>query len=155
MGWWVDCLNNACGEGGWAENTVALLDPEGPFLDAKNWICCPECGGHGYIKKSYKTQEGGKFEPYIRKVFKPKDHDGPGTYKPFAFLYSEEKAGPLECVWFYYYKDTRATGGSLKVGAGPGGMPVFAPLNILELLMDLIDTGMLSAKKVCAAVRSV
>ncbi len=37
---------------------------------------------------------------------------------------------------------------------GPGGMPVFAPLSILELLMDLIDTGMLSAKKVSAAVRS-
>jgi hypothetical protein len=48
---------------------------------------------------------------------------------------------------FSYYKDTRSTGGRLKPGYGPGGLPVLSPQQVRVLLEKVEQLG-ISTKQV-------
>ena len=140
MGSWdIHCKNPQCG---------AVTDPGAIdklahpcHRDALGFFLCSKCRERGYIEKSYKTQEGGRWKPYLLGMVGHVADPGE-TYFPFAFLTSDNSKGPVKQVWFCYYKDTRP-GGRLKMGHGPGGPPVFE----LEHFSDLTQS-------VCAAVEA-
>ena len=117
MTWRIKC-NSKCGKETWAGNIDELIKNH---RDSDGWFLC-ECGKHGHIEKSFDLQEPGEtWEPYLRGIIplgKRKD-----TYQPFVFLVSYKPNGPVNDIWFSYYKDTRPTGGRLKLGYGPGGPP--------------------------------
>ena len=84
--------------------------------------------------------------PFLRGAISlgaPKD-----TYQSFVYLVSYEPDGPINDLWFAYYKDIRATGGRLKVGYGRGGPPVLGTQQLLALLHRLIAIGVLSRANV-------
>ena len=69
------------------------------------------------------------------------DSNPNSLYQPFAFVTNGEN-GPG--VWMRYYKDTRSEpGGKLKFGDGPGGGPVFAPMDLVDLVAKLTALGLL------------
>lgn len=128
--WKIKCNNPQCGE---------VVDPgtidqlAARRRDDLDFFLCSKCGDRGHIAKSYDTQEGGRWEPYLLGMVGHRT--GPGeTFFPFAFLTSDNSKGPVTQVWFCYYKDTRhKPGGRLKMGHGPGGPPVFNLEHFLEL----------------------
>ena len=121
-----------------ASNILELLDAR----DEKGYFKAT-CGHLGYVEKSFSLQEAGEtWEPFLRgavSLGKPKD-----AYQPFVYLVSYEPDGPVNDLWFAYYKDTRSTGGRLKVGYGPGGPPVLGSQDLLILLHRLIALGVLT-----------
>ena len=126
----------------WAGNIVELLggrDEQGYFKAA--------CGHPGYVERSFALQEEGEtWEPFLRGAVSlgaPKD-----TYQPFVYLVSDSPDGPINALWFSYYKDMRPAGGRLKLGYGPGGPPVLGLQSLLTLLHRLIAIGVLSRSDV-------
>src|SRR5687768_3347029 len=117
MAWHITCSDPACTERSGAREIVDLLHDD--HLDEAGWFIC-YCGKRGYIKKSYKQQEGCyRWEPILKGAILLADPDA--TYQPFVFLVGYTPDGPPTDVWFWYYKDLRSSGGRLKIGAGPGG----------------------------------
>ncbi len=106
-----------------------------------------KCGHSGYVEKSFRLQEQGEtWEPFLRGAISlgiPTD-----TYQPFVYLVSNSPDGPINDLWFAYYKDTRPMGGRLKLGYGPGGPPVLGSEDLLTLLVHLISIGVLSRESV-------
>ncbi|MFH1131206.1 MAG: hypothetical protein V1754_07715 [Pseudomonadota bacterium] len=143
MGWLIKCTDTKCGMQTWAGNIVDLINDH---LDSAGWLLC-QCGKHGYVEKSFELQESGEtWEPYLRGIIplgSPKD-----TYQPFVFLVSYEPSGPVNDIWFSYYKDLRATGGRLKLGYGPGGPPVLGKEDVLRLLRQLRDIGCFTREEI-------
>ena len=123
------------------------------FLNAEalaGWVQC-HCGKHGYIEKRFELQERGQtWEPYLRGIIPLGDPDD--TYQPFVFLVSYKCDGPVNDIWFSYYKDLRPSG-RLKLGYGPGGPPVLAKKKVLHLLRHLKEIGYLSKEEVDQALR--
>lgn len=140
MGWQIECNNDDCGQETWVRNIVELLNDH---CDELGWFRCAYCNGFGYIHKSYAVQEGWEpWEPFLRGAIRLND-DPRDTYQPFVFLISGEPNQQPHEVWFSYYKDTRADGGRLKLGYGPGGPPVLGVGKIAELVDILRDRNLL------------
>ncbi len=155
MAWPIECTN--CGKVSNPANIVKLMEEH---LDDQGWILCGHCKSSGYIEKKFKLQKGdpqGVWNPYLRGVIRPSLHDSNNTYQPFAFLVSYTPDEDPDDVWFCYYKDTRAQGGRLKMGHGPGGPPVFTAEAVLNLVAQMVKRGCLSADKaldvICTAAR--
>ena len=85
-------------------------------------------------------EQGEVWEPFLRGAVRLAD-DRAATYQPFVFLVSYEKDGPITDCWFSYYKDLRGSGGSLKLGYGPGGPPVLGHGQIVDLVKTLLSMG--------------
>lgn len=97
------------------------------------------CGHAGYIEKSFAVQEKGEhWKPYLRGAITLGDPTD--TYQPFVYLVSYEPNGEINALWFCYYKDTRSTGGRLKLGYGPGGPPVLSLQQVRVLLKKVERT---------------
>jgi len=112
------------------------------FCDPDGWFVCPECHQpSGYVPKEFPMQEKDRepWRPFLRGVVRlwQRFADDPDSaYRPFVFLANYgDPAGAVTDCWFCYYKDTRAQGGRLKQGHGPGGPPV---LGVQKELLDLI-----------------
>jgi len=111
------------------------------------------CGGKGYIEKSFDLQEPGEtWEPYLKGII-PLGTPG-DTYQPFVFLVSYSPNELPNDVWFSYYKDTRSTGGRLKLGYGPGGPPVLGAEQVLRLIKIMMERGCLDVTKVKAVINA-
>jgi len=140
MGSWnIHCNNAHCEEETDPGTIEKLARP--CHRDDLGFFLCSKCGQRGHIKKSFDTQEGGRWQPYLLGMVGHRPSPGE-TFFPFAFLTSDNSKGPVKQVWFCYYKDTRRKpGGRLKMGHGPGGPPVFELKHLSEL-----------TRSVCAAV---
>lgn len=140
MGWNVKCASGHCGERTRAANIVDLIQH---YRDKDGWIVC-RCGKRGYIEKSFPLQEPGEtWEPFLLGVIPLGIPDD--TYQPFVFLVGKDGKGPVDAIWFSYYKDLRVSGGLLKLGYGPGGPPVLGLVQLIDLLKELTRLGCLSA----------
>jgi len=115
---------------------------------------CTKCDGEAHVYQVSQTQDGGKWERYIRAVIAFKTQFG-DAYVPYVFLLSYTPNGKLQDVHFNYYKDLRASGGRLKHGHGPGGAPVFGKGGILRLLEHLAEHGILSPSELTALAGKV
>jgi len=147
MGWLIKC-NAKCGAETWAGNIDELIRNH---RDNNGWFLC-RCGKHGYIEKSFDLQETGEtWKPYLRGIISLGAQGD--TYQPFVFLVSYEPDGPVNDIWFSYYKDTRPAGGRLKFGYGPGGPPVLGKEQVLQMLRQLRSMGCLSQKEIDNALR--
>ena len=135
MAWYIDCRDTGCGNTTTARNIVDLIDNH---RDSEGWFLCERCGRKGHIEKEYQLQEGGNpWSPYLRGVIEPPGYDA--TYRPFAFLTSEECDASISGIWFCYYKDLRSRGGKLKMGHGPGGPPVFGLDDMRNLWAQMME----------------
>lgn len=134
MAWQIKCIETNCGAQTWARNIVELI---GDHRDAEGWFLC-KCGKYGYVEKSFPLQEAGEFwEPFLKGVI---SLGKPGEiYQPFVFLVADNPSGPVDSVWFSYYKDMRASGGRLKLGYGPGGPPVLGMRQVADVVGKLVD----------------
>jgi microsomal dipeptidase-like Zn-dependent dipeptidase len=65
-----------------------------------------------------------------------------------VFLNSATPEGEVRGIHFNYFKDTRPQGGSLKHGHGPGGAPVVSKDELLSLIVDLSQHGVITAEDV-------
>ena len=120
MAWHIKCSNKECEKTTTAGNIVYLINYH---LDENGWILCGHCGNKGYIEKHFDLQEEGEtWDPYLRGIITLGNKDD--VYQPFVFLVSDKPNAPIGAAWFSYYKDTRSSGGRLKMGYGPGGPPV-------------------------------
>jgi hypothetical protein len=70
------------------------------------------------------------------------------TYCPYVFLTADSEAGPVTGLHFHYYKDTRAQGGRLKHGHGPGGPPVLGFEDLFGIFKHLVVNGALTKQDV-------
>ncbi len=130
MGWSIVCNNQSCKRTSYATNIDDLLSKH---RNEEGWFKCAHCGSTGHIYKRFELQEKGTtWEPYLRGAISL-GLEG-DTYQPFVFLVSYENDGPVYNMWFSYYKDTRQQGGKLKMGSGPGGPPVLANHQLIDLL---------------------
>ncbi len=147
MGWLIKC-SAGCGNDTWAGNIDELIRNH---RDNDGWFVC-QCGAYGYIEKSFDLQEPGEtWEPYLRGII-PLGTDG-DTYQPFVFLVSYDAGSPVNDIWFSYYKDTRPTGGRLKLGYGPGGPPVLGKEQVLQMLKQMKSLGCLTQQEIDAALK--
>ena len=53
------------------DHIADLVNPANGYLDDEGWLVCEECGSHGYIRKEFKTQEGGTWKPYLKAIIRP------------------------------------------------------------------------------------
>ena len=141
MGYWIECAHGCEDEGVWAENIVDLLDNH---RDGEGWFEC-SCKERGYIYRSYKLQEGKRFEPILKGAIRLGSPDD--IYQPFMFLAGDKADYDVDFIWVSYYKDLRPDG-KLKHGSGPGGPPVLAKGEILEIVSQLILKGYIEPDEV-------
>lgn len=147
MGWLIKC-NSKCGKETWADNIVGLIKDH---RDKDGWFLC-QCGKYGYIEKSFYLQEPDEtWEPYLRGIIPLGDEED--IYQPFVFLVSYEPDGPVNDIWFSYYKDTRSMGGRLKLGYGPGGPPVLSKEQVLQMMRQMKSMGCLSQVEIDKALK--
>lgn len=147
-GWTIKCCDGKCAQETWAGNIDDLIKFHS---NDQGWFSCKACGNAGFIERSFKLQEPGEtWKPYLKGIIRlglPED-----TYQPFVFLVSYEPNEEPVDVWFSYYKDTRSTGGKLKMGYGPGGPPVLGADQLVKLIKFLIERGCLDKSKVLKAL---
>ena len=147
MEWYIQCCSGICEGGDRAKNIVNMIEN---YIDAEGWIRC-NCGGPGYVEKHFDLQEPGEtWEPFLRGII-PLGKVG-ASYQPFVYLVSYEPDGPVSDIWFAYYKDTRATGGILKMGYGPGGPPVLNKKDYMLLTKRLVDLKIITRKQIVKAI---
>jgi len=143
MGWTIQCSNKDCKTETWAANIVDLINDH---TDENGWFFCSQCGSSGFIEKSFDLPEPDHtWEPYLRGVIRLGNPDD--AYQPFVFMVSYEPDGKVNEIGFSYYKDTRGSGGRLKLGYGPGGPPVLGTGQLLSLLKKLCDLGFKTSEK--------
>ncbi len=131
----IKCMDPECREKTRAADTVDLIKNH---RDKQGWFRC-RCGRRGYIEKSFATQEGRIWAPFLKGAIELGDQDD--TYQPFVFLVGDKPDAHADHVWFSYYKDMRPWGGRLKLGHGPGGPPVLATRTIGDLIQELVKIG--------------
>ena len=147
MGWLIKC-NSSSGNTTWAANIDELIRN---YRDNNGWVLC-QCGKHGHIEKRFDLQEPGEtWEPYLRGII-PLGAENDNN-QPFVFLVSYEQNAPVNDIWFSYYKDTRPTGGRIKLGYGPGGPPVLSKEQVLQLLKKMKSMGCLSQVDIDKALK--
>jgi len=132
--WRIDCIDSNCERKTQASDIVDLLHNH---RDEEGWFLC-SCGSRGYIAKSFPTQEGELWSPFLKGAIPLGDPDS--SYQPFVFLVGDAPDGPADQVWFSYYKDLRPSG-RLKLGYGPGGPPVLNTGQVVSLLGNLERLG--------------
>lgn len=143
----ITCMDSMCGERTRPADTVDLIKY---YRDQDGWFrCC--CGRRGYIKKSFTTQEGPVWAPFLKGAIELGDADD--TYQPFVFLVGDQPDEHADQVWFSYYKDMRPWGGRLKLGHGPGGPPVLATRTVGDLLEQLVRLGCVERRKARALAK--
>lgn len=151
MSWTIKCGNGECASETWVQN---IHDLKQEHCDPQGWFLCGTCGSRGYIPKRYDLQEGGEpWKPYLQGIIQPNGYGDDG-YQPFAFLTSDSPDEAPTAIWFCYYKDMRKKGGSLKMGYGPGGPPVFQTTDVVEFVAQMIGRGCLDAGDVKRALES-
>jgi hypothetical protein len=139
----VKCTKG-CKEDFWVANIIELFKSR----DSRGFFKCP-CGHDGYVEKSFNTQEGELWAPFLRGAISLGQRGD--FYQPFVYLvtYKPDAVIKEDCeLWFAYYKDMRPTGGRLKLGYGPGGPPVFDAQDLLSLLSQLVAIEVLSRSDV-------
>ena len=151
MGWLIECNNPECGEKTWATQIDDLMrhhrNGDGRFR-------CSACRGSGRIRKEHQNMQSRNEAPWCPQLvgaIQPDWFDANPNcfYQPFAFVLETEEDGPG--VWMRYYKDTRnEPGGRLKFGDGPGGGPVFSPMDLVDLVAKLTKLGLLERDTVRA-----
>ena len=111
------------------------------YIDKMGNLICGYCKSTDtYIYRLSKLQENDEtWERFIQIVIPLKT--GSQTYHPYIFVASSDIEGKPNQIHFNYYKDTRASGGRLKHGHGPGGAPVLEKKEMLQLLKHLIRIG--------------
>jgi len=138
MAWRVECAKDGCSARDSVDNIVTLIEQH---VDADGWFKC-SAGHRAYIRKSFQMQEGGEpWKPFLRGIYK---FPVLQAYEPFVFLVSDSESGPVNAVWFSYYKDLRGQGGRLKLGYGPGGPPVVQARDVVDLVEKLHALGCLT-----------
>jgi len=143
MGWSIKCNDTSCKAKTDAVNIVDLIDNH---TDLHGWFVCDQCGGSGFIEKSFDLQEPGHtWKPFLCGAIRLGNPDD--TYQPFVFMVSYKPKGKTNDIWFSYYKDLRKTGGRLKLGYGPGGPPVLGTEQLLSLLRRLYELGLVEKEK--------
>ena len=142
MGWSIRCNDAKCKKESRASNIVDLIENH---CDQNGWFQCSTCNSQGYIEKSFNLQEPGQtWKPYLRGII---SLGTPGdTYQPFVFLVSYSPDKVPNDIWSSYYKDTRPMGGRLKLGHGSGGPPVLGTDQILKLVSDMRERGLLKQR---------
>jgi hypothetical protein len=131
MSWLIKCVDSTCASETWTPNIVDLLDRH---RDSAGWFLC-SCGKQGYVEKSFSLQEPGEvWEPFLRGAIRLGQTGD--TYQPFVFLVASKPDGPVDAIWFSYYKDLRPNG-RLKLGYGPGGPPVLKTHDVGTLVQTL------------------
>ena len=134
MGYLIMCPKGCCSL--WAENVIELLK----HRDEHSLFMCP-CGHNGYVEKSFNLQEKDEhLESFLRGAISL--GQAGETYQPFVYFVSDKPDGKIDDLWFaYYYKDTRANGGRLKVGYGPGRPPVLSTnqVRVLQKKAEELD----------------
>jgi hypothetical protein len=139
---------NKCGKETGAVNIVDLIKNH---RDSNGWFLC-QCGEHGYIEKHFDLQEEGEtWEPFLRGIITLGIEDD--TYQPFVYLVSYKPDEPVNDIWFAYYKDTKSSGGKLKLGYGPGGPPVLHKRQVLQMLRQMKSIGCLSQEEIDEAMK--
>lgn len=142
MAWLIKC-NSECGTETWVNNISELIKHH---RDSSGWFLC-RCGKYGHIEKCFNLQEPGEtWKPFLRGIIPLGDNED--IYQPFVFLVSYEPDGPVNDIWFSYYKDTRSSGGRLKLGYGPGGPPVLGKGQVLQMLKHMRSIGCLSQEEI-------
>lgn len=139
MAYQIQC--RSCKKYTWAGNIVDLLKEHTNDI---GFFVCANCGSTDtYIYRKSSLQEKGEvWERWIKGVIQI--DSGIETYCPYIFLTADsEEDGPTG-LHFHYYKDTRAQGGNLKHGHGPGGPPVLAIKDIFIVLEHLLSIGIIS-----------
>jgi len=129
---------NDCAQKSWAREIVDLI---ANHSDKRGHLVCSHCKStNAFIFRESKLQEiGEKWSRYIKAVIPIET--GVATYTPYVFLTTEDKNGDITGVHFHYFKDTRAAGGRLKHGHGPGGPPVLSKEEIFQLIRKLCAFG--------------
>jgi hypothetical protein len=152
MSWIIQCCDPKCGQTNRAENVVELINA---FCDADGWFICQACEKtSGYIAKEFRMQELDRepWRPLLRGLVQLVDNgndDPESEYRPFVFLATYDKpTNPIADFWFCYYKDTRAKGGNLKLGHGPGGPPVLSAKQILQLIAHALDHNIIERRAI-------
>ena len=135
MAWHINCNDRGnCGRTTGASNIVVLIDHH---RNEDGYFQCGHCGSSGYIEKTFRLQEPGEtWNPYLKGIIRLGDSPD-DTYQPFVFLVSNQPEEPPSQLWFSYYKDTRPSGGKLKLGYGPGGPPVLSASRVAQLVVEL------------------
>ena len=146
--WVIKCCADPKHEKSYPDNIHDLIQNE-TYYNKNRFFQCPDCKKEGYIQKSYKLQERdqkGKQEewnPLLRGAIKLGEEND--SYQPFIFLVSYKPKRKPEDVWFCYYKDTRPSGGRLKLGYGPGGPPVLSIEQVLSLIKTVANSRLIGA----------
>jgi hypothetical protein len=134
MGEWIKCTKG-CADKVWVGNILDQLSHRGDH----NLFKC-SCGHDGYIEKSFALQEkGDEWKPFLRGAISLGETGD--IYQPFVYVVSDEPDSEITALWFSYYKDTRASGGRLKLGYGPGGPPVLSTNQVRSLLKSVEQLG--------------
>ena len=120
--WRITCTH--CGK---VKNPGPIDELMKHVRDRDGWIIC-ECGERGFIDKEFKLQEEGEiWEFRIHRVSRLVK-DAQKSYQPLGFWISHyPREGPINAVWFSYYKDLRPPpkglgseeGGKLKMVTCP------------------------------------
>jgi len=135
--WTIDC-GDGCAPTK-ARDIIALIDGH---RDEAGWFICSRCQQQAFISKSFATQGGGRWTPFLKGAIRLGTPGEP--YQPFAFLVGDEaNGGVATSVWVAYYTDLRPHGGRLKMGHGPGGPPVLGMRGVDGLRRRLIELGCL------------
>jgi len=144
MAWLIKCSDSKClKKETWAANIVDLINDH---RDENGWFVC-SCGRKGYVEKSFPLQERGEvWEPFLKGIITLGDEGD--TYQPFVFKVSSKRNTYPDALWFSYYKDLRAHGGTLKLGYGPGGPPVLHKDTVLLLIKQLIKLDIIDKVKI-------
>ena len=130
MGYLIMCPKGCCSF--WAEDVSELLE----HRDERSLFMCP-CGHNGYVEKSFNPHEKDDFLRGAISLGQAGE-----TYQPFVFFVSGKPDGEIDDLWFaYYYKDSRADGGRLKVGYGTGRPPILSTnqVRVLQEKAEQLD----------------
>ncbi len=76
-----------------------------------------------------------------------------GYVSAVRFLVSYKPDGPVNNLWFSYYKDLRKENGRLKLGYGPGGPPVLGTTDVVTLLGRLVQIGCLKDSQITRGLK--
>jgi hypothetical protein len=150
VSYWVQCA--ACKDARRVANIVDLIQQN---TDPQGNLVCPKCrAATGYFEAKSALQETGAVWERCIKAVIPLETDFE-TSTPYVFLTAPSPTGEPHGVHFNYYKDTRASGGRLKHGHGPGGAPVLNCDELMQLLEKLGDIGFIKPEQLIAVAERI
>jgi hypothetical protein len=146
MAYPIDCPT--CGAKSRAKDIVDLIKRH---CSERHMIRCLKCGSDeaGIPRTSALQERGQVWQRFVRGIVPVRTASE--TYSPYVSLLSREATGEIDMVQISYYKDVRRRGGKLKHGHGPGGTPVLSKKQLLGLVADLREVGVLSTAEIIQA----